>query len=316
MSSLKSPHVVLFFGACIKPRLCMVFEFCHKGALYDVLNSTTETIDWKRMLSICQGMGKAVNTLHNWKPTIVHRDLKSLNLLVDENFTIKVCDFGLSRFATGAANLSTLGKLRGTYAYSAPEVYFGEPFTVKADVFSVGIILWEMVYRVMVGKYAMPYSEYPRLVFDFQIIIQVAKHKLRPTIPAGCPEILADLIRSCWDQEPKKRPTMVGFMAKIDEAAKQFKDHKSEWNALIPKRDAKADVKPEVKHDAPKDGKEEVEEVKPNPLPKETLKEPDAAELAALNEGREKPKDEDVSDDSEEDSVVKPGEESSDEFDV
>ncbi len=82
-------------------------------------------------------------------------------------------DFGLSRFTGSSSNLSTLGKLRGTYAYSAPEVYFGDPFTTKADCYSVGIIFWEIAQRALTGEYAMPYSEYAELVFDFQIIIQV-----------------------------------------------------------------------------------------------------------------------------------------------
>lgn len=125
-------------------------------------------------------------------------------------------DFGLSRFTGSSSNLSTLGKLRGTYAYSAPEVcvvpkevlsvivllqvYFGDPFTTKADCYSVGIIFWEIAQRALTGEYAMPYSEYQELVFDFQIIIQVAKNQRRPTISPLCPPDYRDLITSCWSQ--------------------------------------------------------------------------------------------------------------------
>ena len=119
----------------LKPELCMVFEFCDKGSLCNVLESKEE-LPWKRMLKLSIDMCKAVNTLHSWNPPIVHRDLKSLNLLVDEYWTVKVTDFGLSRFTQGnQSNITTLGKLRGTYAYSAPELYFGETYTTKADVY-------------------------------------------------------------------------------------------------------------------------------------------------------------------------------------
>jgi serine/threonine protein kinase len=137
---------------------------------------------------------------------------------VDANWTIKVSDFGLSRFTSGAAsNLSTLGKLRGTYAYSAPEVYFGDAFTTKADVYSVGIIFWELAVRCLTKEYAMPYSEYPELVFDFQIIIQVAKHEKRPTIPSACPKDYRDLITACWAQTADARPEIPSVLARLEE---------------------------------------------------------------------------------------------------
>ncbi len=88
-ADLRSPHVVLFFGACLRPELCMVFEFCSRGTLFDVLNSVEE-LDWPRVLKLSQDIAKALNTLHSWVPPIVHRDMKSLNLLVDSNWTIKV----------------------------------------------------------------------------------------------------------------------------------------------------------------------------------------------------------------------------------
>jgi len=97
-------------------------------------------VTWPLVFHLADGAVRGILTLHSWKPVIVHRDLKSLNLLVsavhkkrinlitkqvDESWNVKVCDFGLSRF-TDSENMSTLGKLRGTFAYCAPEVYFGE----------------------------------------------------------------------------------------------------------------------------------------------------------------------------------------------
>jgi serine/threonine protein kinase len=73
-SDLRSPHVVLFFGACLKPELCMVFEFCSRGSLFDVLNSD-EVLDWGKVLKLSVDISKALNTLHSWVPPIVHRDM-------------------------------------------------------------------------------------------------------------------------------------------------------------------------------------------------------------------------------------------------
>jgi len=230
-SDLRSPHVVLFFGACLKPELCMVFEYCSRGSLFDVLNSDID-LDWGRVLKLSVDIAKAVNTLHSWVPPIVHRDMKSLNLLVDANWTVKVSDFGLSRFTSGtSSNLSTLGKLRGTYAYSAPEVYFGDAFTTKADVYSVGIIFWELAMRTLTGEYMMPYSEYPELVFDFQIIIQVAKNEKRPSIPDDCPALYRTLIASCWAQNRELRPEIPGVLADLDAMVVHYNSNKQAWPA-------------------------------------------------------------------------------------
>ena len=73
---------------------------------------------------------------------------------------MKVCDFGLSRYLRLSADDSTLHKMRGTYAYSAPEVYFGEKYSTKSDVFSTGVILWEIVSRVVTGNYQRPFKEF------------------------------------------------------------------------------------------------------------------------------------------------------------
>jgi len=233
MSSLRSPYVVFFYGATTQPSLCMVLEFCAKGALYDVLNDMKEDITWSIVFKAAIDTIKGLLCLHNWKPQIVHRDMKSLNLLVDENWAVKVSDFGTSRFTSGTGvDLSTLGKLRGTYAYCAPEVYFGKNFTPKSDIYSFGIILWEMAFRCMTGTYEQPFSEFKQIVFDFQIIIQSAKKDARPTIPANCPQAYVDLVNRCWHKDPDSRPTTEEVLQQLKEVENVYNANKAAWDSL------------------------------------------------------------------------------------
>eukprot|EP00339_Tiarina_fusa_P008981 CAMPEP_0117081440 /NCGR_PEP_ID=MMETSP0472-20121206/57397_1 /TAXON_ID=693140 ORGANISM="Tiarina fusus, Strain LIS" /NCGR_SAMPLE_ID=MMETSP0472 /ASSEMBLY_ACC=CAM_ASM_000603 /LENGTH=795 /DNA_ID=CAMNT_0004809365 /DNA_START=77 /DNA_END=2460 /DNA_ORIENTATION=- len=236
MSSLRSPHVVFFFGATTQPSLCMVLEFCHKGALYDVLNDLREDITWSNVFKAAIDTIKGLLCLHNWKPQIVHRDMKSLNLLVDENWATKVSDFGTSRFTSGnGVDLSTLGKLRGTYAYCAPEVYFGKNgknFTPKSDIYSFGVILWEMAYRCITGTYEQPFSEFKQIVFDFQIIIQSAKKDVRPTIPPNCPQAYTDLLNLCWHKDPDSRPTTEEVSRQLRQLETLYNANREEWDSI------------------------------------------------------------------------------------
>ena len=211
----------------------MVLEFCGKGALYDVLNDMREDITWPIVFKIAIDTVKGLSCLHNWKPQIVHRDMKSLNLLVDDNWHVKVCDFGTSRFTSGAGvDLSTLGKLRGTYAYCAPEVYFGKSFTPKSDIYSFGVILWEIAFRCITGTYGQPFSEFKQIVFDFQIIIQSAKKDVRPTIPPNCPAAYTELINLCWHKDPDSRPTTAEVYQKLKDLHQLYKDNATEWDTI------------------------------------------------------------------------------------
>eukprot|EP01090_Pellita_catalonica_P007999 TRINITY_DN18635_c0_g1_i1.p1 TRINITY_DN18635_c0_g1~~TRINITY_DN18635_c0_g1_i1.p1 ORF type:complete len:328 (+),score=63.93 TRINITY_DN18635_c0_g1_i1:53-985(+) len=204
MSSIRSPNVVFFFGAVIEPKLCLVTEFMERGSLSDVMGDKTLKFDWRLLFKLAIEAAAAMNVLHCWKPSIVHRDLKSPNLLVDKNFAVKVADFGLARFKT-ENNKSSLAKLRGTYAYAAPETYKGETYTNKSDVYSFAIILWELVKRNLSGEHQLPFSEYKHLRFAFQIIIQTAKYDLRPTVPANCPAQVKTMIEACWHKDPENR---------------------------------------------------------------------------------------------------------------
>jgi len=211
----------------------MVLEYCAKGSLFTVLSDLSLTFDWSLFLKVALDTIKGILALHSWKPPIVHRDMKSLNLLVDENWGVKVSDFGLSRFTGQTQNQSTLSKLRGTYAYTAPEIYFGKHYTAKSDIFAYGIILWEMAKRTISGYYEQPYSEYPHLVYDFQIIIQVAKSELRPTIPENCPPHLVAVIKGCWNADPEKRPDAGQLLKAVSALDIEYNRDPKEWDSVI-----------------------------------------------------------------------------------
>jgi serine/threonine protein kinase len=135
---------------------------------------------------------------------------------------------GLARFSTKEAE-DTMKKLCGTYSYLAPEVFGGNSFTEKADVFAMGIVFWEIATTVcngipssgvshvtIAGVYQNPYlEEFKNLSADFQIAVRVAEHNLRNTIPASCPPQFAELIEQCWSANPDDRPTTSVILQKL-----------------------------------------------------------------------------------------------------
>eukprot|EP01114_Cavostelium_apophysatum_P021152 TRINITY_DN7295_c0_g1_i1.p1 TRINITY_DN7295_c0_g1~~TRINITY_DN7295_c0_g1_i1.p1 ORF type:complete len:250 (+),score=60.12 TRINITY_DN7295_c0_g1_i1:136-885(+) len=120
-------------------------------------------------------------------------------------------------------------------AYCAPETFEGKQFTVASDVYSLGIIMWEMLYRCVTGEYQRPYAEYTYITQPFQIIIQAAQKGLRPTIPIidKCPPMLVNLITACWDSVPEKRPTAKGVLAELENLRIDFENRPEEWNSCI-----------------------------------------------------------------------------------
>jgi len=236
MSQVSDSNIVHFYGVILEPKLCIVMELCENGSLYHYLKIKPD-ITWDKVLKWVNEATRGINTLHLWKPPIVHRDLKSLNLLIDNDLNVKVCDFGLSRYIASediTDTDQTLQKLRGTYAYTAPEMYYSKNYTPKADIYSLGIIIWEIVSCLLNGKLQKPYSEYPDIKHDFQIIFQVAQFKRRPTISPFCPKPLNDLIVQCWSQDSDSRPTAAEVLESLKDARRIYKKKKSKWYTQIP----------------------------------------------------------------------------------
>jgi len=183
---LNHPNVVQFIGAVTEPsNLCIITQFCARGSLADLLLDDSIEMSFARKLKFALDAAKGMLYLHNSNPVILHRDLKSDNLLVAMDWTVKVGDFGLTRFLSEKNKMTQVG----TPMWMAPEIITGKQYTEKADVYAFGIILWEILTR------AEPYDDKEPM----QIVIEVVRDDLRPTIPEGLKNSpLVPLMKDCW----------------------------------------------------------------------------------------------------------------------
>ncbi|PSR96528.1 Serine/threonine-protein kinase [Actinidia chinensis var. chinensis] len=204
MKRLRHPNVVLFMGAVTHvPNLSIVTEFLPRGSLYRLIHRPNNQLDKRRRLRMALDAARGMNYLHNCTPVIVHRDLKTPNLLVDKNWIVKVCDFGLSRmkYSTFLSSRSTAG----TAEWMAPEVLRNEPSDEKCDVFSFGVILWELC------TLQQPWGG----MNPMQVVGAVGFQHRRLDIPNDMDPAIADIIRQCWQTDPKLRPSFAEIMAAL-----------------------------------------------------------------------------------------------------
>eukprot|EP00007_Cunea_sp_BSH-02190019_P003710 CAMPEP_0174235232 /NCGR_PEP_ID=MMETSP0417-20130205/4748_1 /TAXON_ID=242541 /ORGANISM="Mayorella sp, Strain BSH-02190019" /LENGTH=1026 /DNA_ID=CAMNT_0015313713 /DNA_START=174 /DNA_END=3254 /DNA_ORIENTATION=+ len=206
LSMLKSPNVVNVIGGCITPKVCLLMDFCNGGSLCSWLKSHQESFTLDQFFAFGVDIVRGLSTLHHAKPEILHRDLKSLNILVHhvgEETTLKLCDFGLARKNT-STNRKTLATLRGTYEYAAPEVVGKGIYSGASDIYSVGVILWEMIHVLCTRSYQKPFG-HVRLP-TVAIVVKVMQG-VRPPLPENCPSAIVSLITPCWQSDPTLRPS-------------------------------------------------------------------------------------------------------------
>jgi serine/threonine protein kinase len=141
MRKVRHKNVVQFIGACTKPpNLCIVTEYMSGGSVYDYLHKQKGVLKMPMLLRVAIDISKGMDYLHQNK--IIHRDLKAANLLMDENEVVKVADFGVARVQSQSGIMTAE---TGTYRWMAPEVIEHKPYDYKADVFSFGVVLWELL---------------------------------------------------------------------------------------------------------------------------------------------------------------------------
>ncbi|XP_031737776.1 serine/threonine-protein kinase STY17 isoform X1 [Cucumis sativus] len=192
MRKLRHKNVVQFIGASTRPpSLFIVTEYMSGGSLHDFLHQQKGVLSFPSLLRVAVDVSKGMDYLH--QKNIIHRDLKAANLLMDEYGVIKVADFGVARVL---AQSGVMTAETGTYRWMAPEVIEHKPYDHKADVYSFGIVLWEL----LTGQ--LPYNNLTPL----QAAIGVVQKGLRPKIPRHAHPMIVDLLEKCWLQDPSLRP--------------------------------------------------------------------------------------------------------------
>lgn len=195
MESLRSEYLVGFRGICFDPRYCLVMEYCAGGSLRARLAKNQE-IALPEQLRWAMQTSYGIYQLHSVR--IIHRDLKADNILLDAQGHAKVGDFGLSLVKSSSASQSkkSSGNVAGTLPWMAPELFTAKPNTASTDIYSLGVILWEIASR------KQPYSDVMPAV-----IVGMALAGTRPSVEAAWPLVLRTLMQACWDANPQKRPT-------------------------------------------------------------------------------------------------------------
>jgi hypothetical protein len=208
LRKIKHDRIVNFLGFVEDTNhpFCLVFELLEGNV--SLLLKTVRRGDINITFRVCLGIvldtAEAMNYLHKRSPAILHRDLKAENLLLERNFRCKLTDFGLSRsYDAGKPSKMTIC---GTPSWVAPEVFRGEEYCEKVDVYSFGILLWEM----FMGK--KPYGDKSSADLPFLVGTQ----GLRPDKLAHVPNALNELMARCWDECAENRPGFAEIGARLE----------------------------------------------------------------------------------------------------
>uniref|UniRef100_M4ATN6 Mitogen-activated protein kinase kinase kinase 12 n=1 Tax=Xiphophorus maculatus TaxID=8083 RepID=M4ATN6_XIPMA len=204
LRKLKHPNIITFKGICTQaPCYCIIMEYCAQGQLYEVLRAGRK-ITPSLLMDWAMGIAGGMNYLHLHK--IIHRDLKSPNMLITYDDAVKISDFGTSKELN---DKSTKMSFAGTVAWMAPEVIRNEPVSEKVDIWSFGVVLWEM----LTGE--VPYKD----VDSSAIIWGVGNNSLQLPVPDSCPDSFKLLLKQCWNCKPRNRPSFRQILLHLDIAS-------------------------------------------------------------------------------------------------
>jgi len=209
-ATISHKHCLALLGACLMPdKYMIVSEYMTGGALQDELSRCRRRgdppPDTCMLLERLRQISSGLMHLHAMRPhPILHRDVKSANVLVNAEGQMVIADFGLVRYCEGGAKDQMTAET-GSYRWMAPEVIRHEPYGPACDVYSYAILAWEML------TYEVPFAK----LSPVEAALGVANRAIRPVLPSHTDSKLAPLIKEAWDQDSSKRPTFAYICAKL-----------------------------------------------------------------------------------------------------
>jgi len=209
-SRLSHPNLLSFIGTALGTDTCAIIcEYCSGGSLYERHRQNLQLgkppLGRDALVGQLVQVARGMEYLHSLRPhPVLHRDLKSHNILVAHDGRLVVADFGLARFHV-TANAAEMTAETGSYRWMAPEVIRHEPYDERCDVYSFGVLGWEMV------TYSIPFLHQTPV----QAAIGVARDSLRPPLPEHTPEDVKAILESCWHRQPGERPDFSTLVSKL-----------------------------------------------------------------------------------------------------
>ncbi|XP_074377262.1 putative serine/threonine-protein kinase PBL22 [Apium graveolens] len=233
LSNFRHSHLVSLIGYCDEENeMILVYEYMSHGTISDHLYKNSrngsvafQPLSWEQRLNICIGAARGLDYLHTGtvlQERVIHRDVKSSNILLDEHWEAKVSDFGLSKIGPANQSCSHVStNVKGTPGYMDPEYFLTHRLTRKSDVYAFGVVLFEVLcgrraLDLKIDKDQRALAQYAHRCIQEGTIGQIIDSTLRELISKDCLKVFVDIGDQCLHYKQHERPTMADVIAKLE----------------------------------------------------------------------------------------------------